>query len=87
MSDNLEPIRALAFAVVKRAAEDLTLTYGIEAAHIRRDAYRFLTEVLWSDDCLWKAILSDCLPHQPILRLVHSKVRRLPNGEVDILKK
>lgn len=76
---------AIAVAVIARAVQDLTSRAERHSDSIRLDAYLFLTERLWRDDCVWQEILEDRLPRDQMLREVHRRVR-FSNGRVDILK-
>lgn len=85
MESELVPHRALALAVIHRAVQDLTISHDRDSAQIRGDAYHFLTYRLWVADCMWNSILQGCLVQRQMLEMVHRKVRRLPDGQIEVI--
>ena len=72
------PYLALAAAVVRRAYLDLALpSTDEEARMIIDDAYNFLTDRLWSQECLWGEMLRDALEvgRAGILEIVETRYR------------
>ena len=66
-------IKLLAVAVIRRAFQDLCFTSVVNSSLCRDDAYDFLLNRIWSDDCLWFEILGRGLTR----RLVISRAKRL----------
>ena len=62
------PYRALAAAVVDRAFCDLLLSkHLIQNVPIRRSAYYFLTDWIWSDALPWGGLLASVLVRERIV--------------------
>lgn len=76
------PCVVVATAVLRRAFQDLTIKGEPGWPRLRREAYAFLTEELWEEDCLWRQILADLLPKHVVLRAVHAVVMRTPEGRI-----
>lgn len=68
------PFTLLAAAIVKRAFQDLCVTGERRAARVRKEAYEFLTEGLWSSSCVWRELLPDSVTRQSVMEAISKRV-------------
>ena len=68
----------VAAAVIRRAFKDLVPTKHIASAWWQWDAYDFLTNRLWLDECFWRQMLEHMLVKHMILKEVQKRVRGVP---------
>ena len=58
----------LAASVVHRAFQDLGLIPGRYATYYREDAYDFLINRLWDEECVWREVLEKTLIRQRVVK-------------------
>ena len=75
----IEPQICLASAVVRRAFQDLSLRSNSRAKLTSADAYVFLTDGLWDEECVWYHILGPFLVKSQVLNAVHQRYKPSKN--------
>lgn len=67
--------RKLAVAIIERAILDLSLSPSRYSEMHRQDAYEFLMERLWDEECMWNTYLGGTITRPKVRKLVKQKMR------------
>ena len=74
---------SLASAILRRAFHDLSCLRERHAQDVRNDAFEFLTETLWQDECVWRSILGSRLDRKKVLFAVSLRCQKI-NDQVEV---